>query len=124
MSDFGDHLVDPIDEQRHPSGPEQLWNESYYLDFVTGDGGLAGYVRIGLYPNLGVTWWTTTIVGADRPLISSVAFDLPIAGATGLAIRSDGFDVVGTVDEPLAAMSVVGTAAGGGARRSRRRLRR
>ena len=44
------HRVDPSDEQRHPPGPEQLWNESYYLDFVNdgdgeGDGTLAGYVR-------------------------------------------------------------------------------
>ena len=110
MSDIGDHVVDPSDEQRHGPGPEPLWNESYYLDFVDGEGDLAGYVRIGLYPNLGVTWWTTMIVGADRPLVSSLAFDLPIPGGAGLAIGSDGFDVAGTVDDPLTAMSVVGTA--------------
>ena len=38
-----------------------------------------GTCRIGLYPNLGVTWWTTMIVGADRPLVASVAYDLPVA---------------------------------------------
>ena len=98
MPDSDDHLVDRADEQRHQPGDDPLWNESYYLDFVAEDGALAGYARIGLYPNLGVTWWTTMIVGADRPLISSVAFDLPVAGGSGLGIEADGFDVTGTVD--------------------------
>jgi hypothetical protein len=110
VSDIGDHVVDPADEQRHPPGPEPLWNESYYLDFVAGDGDLAGYVRIGLYPNLGVTWWTTVVVGAERPLVSSLAFDLPIPGGTGLALVADDFDVDGTIDDPLTVMRVVGRA--------------
>ncbi|MGD0391288.1 MAG: hypothetical protein ABSC41_01465 [Acidimicrobiales bacterium] len=112
MPDPDDHLVDRADEQRHRPGDDPLWNESYYLDFVAEDGALAGYARIGLYPNLGVTWWTTMIVGADRPLISSVAFDLPVAEGPGLSIGADGFDVTGTVDEPLTAMTVAGTAPG------------
>ena len=78
MPEPGDHRVDGTDEHRHRPDPEPLWNESYYLDFVADDGALAGYARIGLYPNLGVTWWTTMIVGADRPMVSSVAFDLPV----------------------------------------------
>lgn len=106
------HAVDPSDEQRHPPGPEQLWNESYYLDFVADDGRIAGYARIGLYPNLGVTWWTTMLVGEGRPVVASVAYDLPVAGGTGLAIAADGVAVRGVVDEPLAAMSLRGTAPG------------
>jgi hypothetical protein len=104
------HSVDPADEQRHPPGPEALWNESYYLDFVTDDAGVAGYARIGLYPNLGVTWWTTMLVGTGRPLVASVAYDLPVAGGTGLRIEADGVEMSAPVDQPLATMSLRGTA--------------
>ncbi len=112
MSDPDGHLVDPSDEQRHAPGTELLWNESYYLDFVADDGAVAGYARIGLYPNLGATWWTTMIVGADRPMVSSVAFDLPVAGGTGLVLTADGFDMRAGVSDPLTAMTVAGTAPG------------
>ncbi len=112
VADPDDHRVDPADEHRHRPGTELLWNESHYLDFVAEDGSVAGYARIGLYPNLGVTWWTTMIVGTDRPLVSSVAFDLPVGDGTGLAIGAGGFDVEGVVDRPLSVMSLRGTAPG------------
>jgi hypothetical protein len=104
------HIVDPADEHRHLPGPELLWNESYYLDFVTEEDGIAGYARIGMYPNLGVTWWTTMLVGAGRPTVASLAFDLPVADGTGLHLEGDGLDVRGVVEEPLATMSLAGTA--------------
>ena len=63
MSDSDPHAVDPSDEGRHVPSDEPLWNESPYLDFVAEDGSIAGYLRIGLYPNLGVTWWTAAVVG-------------------------------------------------------------
>jgi hypothetical protein len=105
------HRVDPGDEYRHPVGPEPLWGESYYLDFVsdgTGDDAVAGYVRIGLYPNLGVTWWTTMIVGPDRPMVASVSYDLPVIEGPGLALRAEGYKFDGVVGEPLRAMRVHG----------------
>lgn len=105
------HIVDPSDEYRHVPGAEPLWNESYYLDFVTEEDGIAGYARIGLYPNLGVTWWTTMLVGADRPTVASLAFDLPVAAGTGLHLERDGLDVRGVVEEPLTTMSLKGRAA-------------
>ena len=67
MPEIDPHAVDPTDEGRHQPEADPLWNESHYLDFVSAEGAVAGYVRIGLYPNLGVTWWTTMVVGADRP---------------------------------------------------------
>ena len=112
MTEPGAHDVDETDEYRHAPDPDLLWNESYYLDFVADDGALAGYARIGLYPNLGVTWWTTMIVGADRPMISSVAFDLPVDQGTGLVLAADGYDMRGAVVEPLRVMTVRGTAPG------------
>ena len=106
------HAVDPSDEGRHSPGTELLWNESYYLDFVADDGRIAGYARIGLYPNLGVTWWTTMLVGEGRPVVASVAYDLPVAGGTGLDIDAAGVVMHGTVDDPLVSMSLEGTAPG------------
>jgi hypothetical protein len=102
------HRVDPADEGRHPPGGELLWNESHYLDFVTDEGGLAGYIRIGLCPNLGVTWWAAAIVGPDRPLVASAAYDLPVAGDTGLSIGVGGLDVTAEVVTPLERMTVNG----------------
>ena len=59
--------VDPSDEGHHPPGDDPLWNESWYFDFVTADGSLGGYVRLGRYPNLGVVWYWACLVGAtDR----------------------------------------------------------
>jgi hypothetical protein len=112
VPDLGAHAVDPSDEQRHPPDSEVLWNESYYLDFVTADGAVGGYARMGLYPNLAVTWWTAMVVGADRPTTASVAYDLPVAAGAGLEIKSAGYDLRGSIDDPLAVMSLRGTAPG------------
>jgi hypothetical protein len=100
--------VDPADEQRHAPDSDPLWNESYYLDFVSADAEVGGYVRIGLYPNLGVTWWTTMIVGPERPMVASVSYDLPIPEGPGLALRAAGYEFDGVVGEPLRSMRVHG----------------
>jgi hypothetical protein len=116
VSDRPDHSVEPVDERRHPPGTEELWGESYYLDFVADSGDLAGYTRIGVYPNLGVAWWTTAVVGEGRPLISSIDHHLPMPGDPAvdddavMALRSDGLAVDYSTGEPLRAMSVRGRA--------------
>ena len=107
VEDPSDHAVDPADEQRHPADPETLWNESHYLDFVAEDGSVAGYVRIGLYPNLGMTWWTAMVVGPDRPVVASVAYDLPIGEGSGLELAA-GFEIAAVVEVPLAKLAVRG----------------
>jgi hypothetical protein len=100
--------VDPADEQRHTPESDPLWNESYYLDFVSAGAEVGGYVRIGLYPNLGVTWWTTMIVGPDRPMVASVSYDLPVIEGPGLALRAAGYEFDGVVEDPLRSMRVHG----------------
>jgi hypothetical protein len=112
VPDLAAHAVDPSDEQRHPPETAPLWNESYYLDFVAADGAVAGYARIGLYPNLGVTWWTAMVVGADRPVIASVAYDLPVVAGAGLEIGSDGYHLQGSIEDPLEVMALRSTAPG------------
>ena len=70
----------PAEEQRHEPAGEQLWNESYYFDAVSADGALGAYVRIGLYPNLGVAWYTTYICGPGRATVAVVDFEAPLPG--------------------------------------------
>jgi Ecdysteroid kinase-like family len=70
----------PADEHSHPPTGEQLWNESWYFDAIDDDGQLGAYVRIGLYPNLGVCWYTAYVCAADRPAVAVVDFYAPLPG--------------------------------------------
>ncbi len=101
MSETSQHLVRPEDERRHPSDAEQLWGESYYLDFAADDGALGGYVRLGWYPNLGVAWWTAAIVEPGGPTHLWVCYDAPATSttsATGPNFTAD-LDVVTPLEE-------------------------
>ena len=81
------HIVAPDDERRHPPDADDLWNESYYADFVRADGTLGGWIRLGLYPNRQVAWWTTWIVGPDRPGVCSVNYHLPVPAGDALVVQ-------------------------------------
>jgi hypothetical protein len=104
------HVVDAADEGRHEPGPDIWWNESWYLDFVADDGSIAGYVRLGLYPNQGVAWWTVAVVGPDRELIEAVDLTLPVPEPNGqgpVEIDANGTSVAIRFDDPLQAMRIV-----------------
>lgn len=73
-----EHVVLPDDEARHTPDGEDLWNESYYCDFVRTDGSMGGWLRLGLYPNRQIAWWTTWIVFPDRPGICSADYRAPV----------------------------------------------
>jgi hypothetical protein len=79
------HAVQPSDEARHAPDAEELWNESYYCDFVDHDGSIGGWFRLGLYPNLGVAWWTAWIVRPGQPGVASVDYHSPIPPGDTLA---------------------------------------
>ncbi len=79
-----EHVVLPDDEARHTPDGEDLWNESYYCDFVQADGSLGGWLRLGLYPNRQVAWWTTWIVRPDRPGLCSADYRAPVPPGDGL----------------------------------------
>lgn len=102
----GDFSVEPADEHRHQETGELLWNESYYLDFVAEEGRIAGYARIGLCPNMGVTWWTTMIVGEERPLIASVDYKLAPPPGEGVDLVTADGPVSLHAIEPLATMNL------------------
>lgn len=87
------HTVDASDETRHPPGTEELWNESHYADFVSGDGSRGGYVRLGLYPNLGVSWWTVMMVQPGRPLVAWTDYRLPVPEGTDLQLHAEGVEL-------------------------------
>ncbi len=100
------NTVDPRDEGRHSPGTEELWNESYYADFVSEDGELAGYLRLGLYPNLGVSWWTVMIVRAGQPLVAWIDYVLPVPVDGDPRLRARGVEIVFDTTKPLEALAV------------------
>lgn len=105
--------VTPGDEGRHPAGPEELWGESWYLDWAAPDASTGGYVRLGLYPNLGVSWWWIALVGEDRPLVLVVDHTLPCPeGDAALSPAAGSTHVELSVPEPLQRFRVVSTAQG------------
>ena len=95
------HVVSPDDEQRHPPEAEDLWNESYYADFVHEDGSWGGWLRLGLYPNRRVAWWTTWIVGPGRPGVCSVRYDTPVPAGTGLVAEDSAIRIELDIVQPL-----------------------
>jgi Ecdysteroid kinase-like family len=67
-----------LDEGRHAPGQEQLWNESWYFDAISDDERTGVYTRIGLYPNLGVCWFTAFICGPARAPVAIVDYSVPL----------------------------------------------
>src|SRR6187397_1175601 len=89
------------DERRHQPDDDQLWNESYYLDFFAPDGSLGGYLRLGLYPNLGVAWYWACLVGEGRPLVTVIDHEVALPKDGSLEIRADGLWADQTVETPF-----------------------
>ena len=105
------HPVDPADEGRHQPGPEEWWNESWYLDFVSEDGRLGGYVRLGLHPNQGVAWWTAFVVGPDRPTVAAIDLGVPLPAPDAMEVEANGTSVSIVVERPLESMRIVASSA-------------
>lgn len=93
--------ADPADEARHDPGPEPLWGESWYLDFFDEGRGVGGYVRLGLYPNLGRAWYWGCVVGPDRQLVTVIDHEVPVPRRPSLEVRTEGLWADYTVETPL-----------------------
>jgi hypothetical protein len=104
------HVVSPDDEQRHQPEAEDLWNESYYADFVHEDGSWGGWLRLGLYPNRRVAWWTTWIVGPGRPGVCSVRYDAPVPAGTGLVAEDSAIRIELDIVQPLEQFRIAASA--------------
>ncbi len=81
---------DPADEHPHVAGPEKLWNESWYLDAVSDDGSTGVWLRLGLYPNLGVSWVNAFVCGPGRPTVGVIDFAAPLPEGEALTVARDG----------------------------------
>ncbi|MFS2291243.1 MAG: hypothetical protein FWJ90_00895 [Actinomadura sp.] len=105
--------LEPADEDLHAPGPEQLWNESYYFDFAAPDGSLAGYVRLGLYPNWNRAWYWAALVGPGRPLIIIADNDAPLPEPGSADVRTRTYTGTQRITEPFgpALVTLDGTAA-------------
>jgi hypothetical protein len=93
--------VDPVDEALHDPGFELFWSESWYFDFAARDGSLGGYVRVGLYPNLGVIWYWACLVGEGRPLVTVIDHEIPPARTGSLEVRTSGLWADHNCETPL-----------------------
>lgn len=96
------HAARPADERPHEPGPEPLWGESWYFDFVSPTADLGGYVRIGLYPNLGMCWYWACVVGEGRRLVTVIDHQVPLPSRGGsLELRTDGLWADHNCEAPL-----------------------
>src|SRR5436190_2121314 len=89
------------DELAHPTGEGDYWGESWYLDFTNTEGTLGGYVRLGLYPNLGKAWYWACLVGAGRDLVTVIDHEVPLPKAPSLEIRTEGLWADHIVETPF-----------------------
>jgi hypothetical protein len=91
----------PNDEKAHPPGSEELWNESWYFDAVADDGSLGAYVRIGLYPNLDLAWYTAYVTGPGRPAVAVVDLEAPLPAGENLHTVTGALDAEHRCEQPL-----------------------
>jgi len=94
------------DEQRHLPEGEELWSESWYLDFFDPDQGIGGYVRLGLYPGQQTAWYWACVVGPGRQLATVIDHEVPIPPTPSHEIRTEGLWADYTVETALDHVSV------------------
>jgi hypothetical protein len=75
------------DERPHAPGFDELWAESWHLDFAQRDG-LGGFVGLCLYPNLKVAWWWTHLVTSGG-LVAVRDHEVALP-RSGLEVRAEG----------------------------------
>jgi hypothetical protein len=104
--DHGTWQLAVADEELHPPGPERLWNESYYFDFVAPDGSVGGYIRLGLYPNWDRAWYWACVARPGQPvvLVADNAVPLPALGST--MVRTAAIAAAQQITHPLRMASV------------------
>ena len=68
----------------------RLWAESWYGDFAAPDGSLGGYAQITLWPNLGLSWFWSALIGPDRRPVVLIETDAPLPRPSILELRAPG----------------------------------
>ncbi len=59
------------------------------------------YVRIGLYPNLGVCWYTALVCGPGRPTVAAIDFAAPLPDGAGLDVQTGALDAAHICEQAL-----------------------
>jgi thiamine kinase-like enzyme len=103
---------DAVEEGRHAPGPERLWNESWYFDVLSADGSFGLYTRLGLYPNMGLSWLTALACGPGRPTVAVIDFAAPLPAGGELSLRREGLRAAHECEAPLERFRVRLDAAG------------
>lgn len=100
------------DEGRHLPGTGPEWGESWYHDFASSDGAYGGWLRLGLYPNLGVAWYWAAIVRAGEPLvlISDTTAPCPPRDAA-LAVQTSRYSTAWECTEEMRSWRITGSGA-------------
>jgi hypothetical protein len=94
------------DEGRHERGSEPLWNESWYFDAIAPDGSIGAYVRVGLYPNLGVCWYTALACGPGRETVAAIDFAAPLPEGEELRVQTSDLRAEHRCEQPLQRFAV------------------
>jgi hypothetical protein len=70
-------MISARDEERHPVGPGELWNESYYFNFYDGQTRTGGFTRIGLEDNRKRSNIWCLLIKDGRPSYQRFLLNLP-----------------------------------------------
>lgn len=70
-------MITERDEGRHPAGPGELWNESYYFNFYDRRTQLGGFARIGTQANRQRSSLIFLLFKQGRPVFNRFLLDLP-----------------------------------------------
>ena len=89
------------DERRHQRGQERRWGESWYFDFAAADLSIGGFVRLSLFPNLGVAWYWAALVGRGRRLVLVRDHEIELPRQAGLEVRGQGLWSAVSCETPL-----------------------
>lgn len=82
--------MNPADDRPHAPTDEPWWGEWWRFDFDSGDGGLAGLVRICLVPNQRTVWYWSSLVGQDRLPVVVHDDEVALPRPGSLEIRAEG----------------------------------
>lgn len=99
--EHGTWNLEHADEDLHEPGPELLWNESYYFDFTAPDGSIAGYVRLGLYPNWDRAWYWAALVGPGRPLLLVADNNAPLPKPGSADVHTETYTATQHIADPF-----------------------
>ncbi|KAJ6495880.1 phosphotransferase enzyme family protein [Mycena vulgaris] len=87
---------EPQDELPHPAQEDKYWSESWYFDFVDESQEIAGWVRLGLTPNLKGNWYTALVSRPGKPLLLLEDYVMPASSGSGhtLHIQAEHYEVM------------------------------